>query len=208
MANLGHYQHRRLKKEGVLGRYSLPNQAPAPLSLVQEFVNTVDLERARDWLADPMELGRWLRERGLGKIGRLTEAELKRAVELREALRVLLRANNRGSVSEDALASVNHAAQAAGIVVQLNKRGKVELVQRSFGLDAALGQILAIAFSSMLSGEWMRLKACRNCGWIFHDRSRSRTASWCSMAICGNRLKTRAYRQRRSPGSGLGRGPM
>jgi predicted RNA-binding Zn ribbon-like protein len=48
----------------------------------------------------------------------------------------------------------------------------------------------------MLDGSWSRLKACRQCGWAFYDYSRNRSGSWCSMQLCGNRTKTRAYRRR------------
>ena len=34
------------------------------------------------------------------------------------------------------------------------------------------------------------------CRWAFYDYSRNRSASWCSMQLCGNRTKTRAYRRR------------
>jgi predicted RNA-binding Zn ribbon-like protein len=51
----------------------------------------------------------------------------------------------------------------------------------------------------MVDGSWSRLKACRNhgCRWAFYDYSRNRSASWCSMQLCGNRTKTRTYRRRR-----------
>jgi predicted RNA-binding Zn ribbon-like protein len=50
----------------------------------------------------------------------------------------------------------------------------------------------------MADGTWHRLKACRQCAWAYYDYSKNRSATWCSMAICGNRTKTRAYRRRRS----------
>ncbi len=87
-----------------------------------------------------------------------------------------------------------------GAVSSVKLRVAVELVPRGRGLDAALGRILAVALTAMLDGSWPRLKACRNCRWAFHDYSRNRSASWCSMAICGNRSKTRAYRRRKHAG--------
>jgi predicted RNA-binding Zn ribbon-like protein len=44
------------------------------------------------------------------------------------------------------------------------------------------------------------LKACpgRHCGWAFYDHSRNQSARWCSMQICGDREKARAYYRRRS----------
>jgi predicted RNA-binding Zn ribbon-like protein len=50
----------------------------------------------------------------------------------------------------------------------------------------------------MHDGSWSRLKACRDdaCAWAFHDTSRSRTRTWCSMQVCGNREKARSFRAR------------
>jgi predicted RNA-binding Zn ribbon-like protein len=53
----------------------------------------------------------------------------------------------------------------------------------------------------MLDGSFARLKACRNCRWSFYDYSPNRSATWCSMQICGNRTKTRAYRRRKKAGA-------
>jgi predicted RNA-binding Zn ribbon-like protein len=50
---------------------------------------------------------------------------------------------------------------------------------------------------AQLTGDWLRLKACRQCQYAFYDRSRNRSAAWCSMSICGNRSKNRAYYYRR-----------
>jgi predicted RNA-binding Zn ribbon-like protein len=63
---------------------------------------------------------------------------------------------------------------------------------------AALGAILAIVYQSMADGTWSRLKACRSdtCQWAFYDTSKNRSAHWCTMAVCGNRAKARAYRRR------------
>jgi predicted RNA-binding Zn ribbon-like protein len=65
-------------------------------------------------------------------------------------------------------------------------------------VEGALGRVLAVAFTAMLDGTWLRLKVCRNhaCRWSFYDYSRNRSASWCSMQLCGNRTKTRSYRRR------------
>jgi predicted RNA-binding Zn ribbon-like protein len=59
--------------------------------------------------------------------------------------------------------------------------------------------VLAAVHASMEEGIWGRLKSCANatCGWAFYDRSKNRSGRWCSMEVCGNRTKTRAYRRRR-----------
>jgi predicted RNA-binding Zn ribbon-like protein len=145
---------------------------------VQQFVNSVDLEHGVDWLPD------WLDERGLG-------GELERARALREALRALALANNGHLLEEPAVAIVNAAA--ARLPLQLADDGRLGIGAPADPLDG----IVAIALDAMLDGTWPRLKACRNCCWSFYDYSPNRSATWCSMQICGNRKKTRAYRSRR-----------
>ncbi len=161
-------------------RYDVPKAAPEPLRRVQLLVNSADLEHDADWLPS------WLADHGL-------EGEPERARGLREALRVLLLANNGGRPEPAAVDVVNRAA--ARLRVQLTEDGRPELV----GEDA-LDAVLAIALEAMLDGSWSRLKACRNCRWAFYDYSRNRSATWCSMLICGNRTKTRTYRARRRTG--------
>ena len=158
-------------------RYDLPKAAPEPLRRVQLLVNSADLENERDWLSD------WLREHGV-------EGEEERARELREALRALVLANNGRPVDASAVAVVNRAV--ARLDVGLDTDG----TPRLRGGDP-LDEVVAVAIGAMLDGSWRRLKACRNCRWCFYDYSPNRSATWCSMQLCGNRRKTRAYRSRR-----------
>jgi predicted RNA-binding Zn ribbon-like protein len=167
-----------------LPRYDLPNAAPEPLRLVQRFVNTLDHEHGREWIGTPAELSEWLGAPA-------GEDDLRRAHELREALRALLRANNGGPLEPDAVATLGRAA--SRLRLELDSRAGVAIV----GEDA-LDRVVAVALGAILDGSWQRLKACPNCCWAFYDYSRNRSASWCSMQLCGNRLKTRAYRRRRA----------
>jgi predicted RNA-binding Zn ribbon-like protein len=169
---------------GVVPRYDLPNAAPEPLRLVQRFVNTVDEEHGREWWPTPAALAAWLEEHRLAG-----SADLEDARELRASLQGLLRANNGGEASDQAIAGVDEAARELRLRLD---RGGVRIEG-----DGPLGRILAVAFDAMLDGSWARLKTCRQCGWAFYDYSRNRSGSWCSMQICGNRLKTRAYRRRK-----------
>ena len=44
------------------------------------------------------------------------------------------------------------------------------------------------------------MKACErdSCRWVFYDRSKNRSGSWCDPADCGTRERSRrAYRRRR-----------
>ena len=64
-------------------------------------------------------------------------------------------------------------------------------------LDDAIDEVVRTVVAAMLDGSWQRLKACPNCHWSFYDYSPNRSATWCSMQLCGNRKKTRDYRRRR-----------
>jgi len=166
-------------------RYDLPNAAPEPLRLVQRLVNTVDLEHDRDWLND------LLAEEGV----EATPAELERARQTREAIRELLYANNRQPIEGDPHQVLRRASERARLQLDLEAPA---LVPEATGVDGLLGRVLAVAYGAMVDGTWPRLKACRNhgCRWAFYDYSRNRSASWCSMQLCGNRTKTRTYRRR------------
>ena len=41
------------------------------------------------------------------------------------------------------------------------------------------------------------MKICGNCGWLFIDRSKNKSRTWCDMAVCGNRAKANRHYQRR-----------
>jgi predicted RNA-binding Zn ribbon-like protein len=84
------------------------------------------------------------------------------------------------------------------LVVRFHDGGaRLEPARRD--VDGALADLVGIVHTAMADGTWSRLKACRRdvCQWLFYDRSRNRSAVWCQMAVCGNRIKTKAYRERR-----------
>jgi predicted RNA-binding Zn ribbon-like protein len=170
--------------------------APGPLRLVQQFVNSIDREAGRDAFATPADLRRWFRDAGLG-VGRVDTRGLQRVVTLREALRALLLANNGRPLDERAVSALDDEAARSGVAVRFSASAPA-LAPRGSGLDGALGQLLAGVFAGMLDGTWPRLKACRRdvCQWAFFDHSKNRSGSWCTMDICGNRMKTSAYWRR------------
>ena len=80
------------------------------------------------------------------------------------------------------------------------------LVPAERGVDGAVAALLVILHEAQLRGQWPRLKSCRECTYVFFDRSNNRSAAWCSMSICGNRTKNRAYRRRRATRTAEGGG--
>lgn len=173
--------------------------ASGPLARVQEFVNTYDVEGGADDLHDAGALRAWFAERGLLAPGEpVTESDLGRAAEVREALRSLLFANNGEPLDGAAVHTLNSASRNARLLVRFDDDGGSHLEPDASGVDGALGRLLSIVFASMEEGTWQRLKACRSdtCMWAYYDHSKNRSKAWCSMAVCGNRAKARTYRER------------
>jgi predicted RNA-binding Zn ribbon-like protein len=174
--------------------------APGDLALVQGFVNTLDLEDGTDDLPDPEALERWLAHYGLMKTGGpLSAADLQQASRVRGALRNVLIANNGGDLDPAAVATLNTAAKTAELLVLFDPAdGGARLEPVRAGVDGAIGRLLAIVERAQCDGTWERMKGCPDteCGWAFYDWSKNRSATWCSMEVCGNRAKARAYRER------------
>jgi predicted RNA-binding Zn ribbon-like protein len=180
-----------------------PQSAPGELELVRQFVNTNDVEDGIEDLATAELLSEWLSAHDLDAGNQpLAETDRLRAIELREALRGLLLANGGEPVDAAAVKSFNVVAGDIGLVVTAEGDGGLSLQPARSGIDRAFGKLLAIVYRSMAEGTWPRLKACRadTCQWAFYDKSKNRSAHWCSMAVCGNRAKARVYRSRQKKG--------
>jgi predicted RNA-binding Zn ribbon-like protein len=165
-------------------------------------VNTVDREHGPDLLDEVAGLSDWLDARGLLEPGvRPDVADLRAARDVREALRSLMRANNGAPEDPVARAVLEAAAARAELRPTFPSEGP-ELVPGRGGVDGALGRVVAATFAAILDGSWSRLKACPRevCGWAFYDRSSNASATWCSMAVCGGRVKAGAYYRRRRAG--------
>jgi len=171
----------------------------ADLQLVCDFVNSAELEDGSDELADARGLVRWLSAHGLaGEHARATDADAAEARALREALRELMRANNGEPADRVAAAALLDASgRRAALAVRFDT-GSIRLVPRERGVRGALGIVLGAAGEAMANGAWGRAKACRSdtCRWAFVDHSRNQSRQWCSMSVCGNRAKARAFRER------------
>lgn len=183
--------------------------APGRLETVRRFVNTLDIDAGTDALATPDDLAGWLRPASLlpGDTpaapgdAPAEPGDLARAVAVREALREALAANHGGEpIPSGALAVLNDAAARAGLTAILTARGGWRPRPSAGGIDGAIGGLLALVGDAMAEGTWSRLKVCVNdtCRWAFYDESRARTGKWCSMQVCGNRAKQRAWRGRRA----------
>ncbi|MFJ9822725.1 CGNR zinc finger domain-containing protein [Streptomyces sp. NPDC101151] len=177
--------------------------APHPLELVRQFINTHDLERGTDGLATAAQAQQWMAEQRLvDRAERLTEPDRQRAVALREALRSLADANSPRVAQPDqaALGTIRDIIRGASVQLRFRADGTPDLApEQDTGVSSALGRLVAVVGLAAFDGTWRRLKICpaEGCRWAFYDHSKNRSGTWCQMAECGNRAKVRAFRDRR-----------
>lgn len=178
--------------------------APMPLLLVQSFVNTWEADTGTDLLLDDEEAARvWLREAGL--LQTVCEAlDLAELRGLRESIRTLLVHHSDGPLPTDVdLHPLVQAAEHCRLRPSVASRGVVTLEPACDPADPASAipaRLLLVIHDAQRDGTWQRLKACRNdeCRWAYYDRSHAGRGAWCDMAVCGNRMKNRSLRARRS----------
>jgi predicted RNA-binding Zn ribbon-like protein len=175
-------------------------KAPGRLELLQRFVNSHNHDLPPDWdrIGTPERAQAWLRQKGLVAPGeRLSGADVDRLRGLREAIRALAAANHGDRPDAAALDVIRAASAGRWLGVAIDDTGRTALKPASGGVGGAVATLLAILHEAQLTGDWSRLKGCRQCGYAFFDRSKNRSAAWCDMSICGNRTKNRAYYRRR-----------
>jgi len=167
--------------------------------VVERFLNTADLEEVADSIGTPEELAAWMREHRLaGDEDAFNRVDVQRARAVRESLRGLTLANNGGQLYPIDLATLNEALAQARLRTRFLLDGGVRLEPEATGSVGALGRILAVVVAAMADGSWRRLKACRkhSCRYAFYDHSKNLSGTWCSMAVCGNRVKVSRFRRR------------
>jgi predicted RNA-binding Zn ribbon-like protein len=173
--------------------------APMPLLIVQSFVNTWESDTGVDLLADPDEGPRWLQEAGLLQSPTVDLAQVR---AIREAIRGLLVANSgEGEVEPADLAVLRAETDRVRPGLVVLDDGVIDLQPGSDdGLAFLAASLLLVIRDAQRNGSWARLKACRNpdCHWAYYDRSHAGRGAWCDMAVCGNRIKNRNLRTRRS----------
>lgn len=144
------------------------------VTLVLDFLNTVDVEQDTDLLDDPVAWDGWLAERGLVR-GEASPREVRTTL--------------RAAVGDP---SAGVAPVIAPVAVSM-----VDGLPRVVAADV-VGAVLAAASRLVVLGQWDRVKICPadDCRWAFYDRSRNHSRTWCSMQVCGNREKARTWRER------------
>jgi predicted RNA-binding Zn ribbon-like protein len=184
-------------------------QVPDQLANLYDFANSLDLRRFMhrgvqhvpgDDLRSPRQLEAWMSARGLSASGgQMTATMLETALQLRSGLRAYLelqpgeRRSNR-----DVRRALNQATARFALRVEVGEDGGLNLRPGREDALAGLSTIVAEFYDSAASGALDRLKTCASeeCRRIFFDRSKPGSRRWCLSTLCGNRIKTRTYRER------------
>lgn len=124
--------------------------------------------------------------------------------ELRERLRNEVFAIERGgTVHRSAIDELNQLMAEHPMLTRLKTSGGTSTTELWFAprrpedLFAPLAHSAATLFAEV---DRTRVRKCRQCVLHFYDTSKKGTRRWCSMQLCGNRLKVAAYaaRQRKT----------
>ena len=178
--------------------------APGELAVVQAFMNSRwDLadENHGELLRSPEALVEWLRRLKLFGGTSLGDRDLARFLAVREGLRALAFVNNGREPDHAAIEAMRRETEETGVRIVVGLEGASFLPDHDqAGGGGTIAALLAISARAMIDGTWERFKACpgRGCGWVFYDHSRNQSGRWCSMRVCGDREKSRAYYQRKS----------
>jgi predicted RNA-binding Zn ribbon-like protein len=183
--------------------------------LALDFLNTCPIQNgeAVELLSDFDALLRWFRAADLLSSREATSlrqpwGESARAQhvveamrELRERLRKEVLSRERGgTVHREAIDELNHLMAEHPMLTRLNARGSTSTTELWFDprrpedLFAPLAHSAAMLFADV---DRNRVRKCGQCVLQFYDTSKKGTRRWCSMQLCGNRLKVAAYAARR-----------
>lgn len=188
---------------------------------ILDFLNTRPLieDRPTELLVDGRALERWLIAAGMAaspqvkaRLRSWRESEeaaafLKELIGFRERLReAVLRMEDGGAPGEGILKEVNARLLEYPHQTLLCKRhGKVVRETRFDPRKPAdFWTLFAEGAADLLAEpERSRVRKCESCVVHFFDTSKKGSRRWCSMNLCGNKLKVAAYqRRKREQGAG------
>jgi len=183
-------------------------QVPDALANLYDFANTLDLRhftrhgvphQMHDELASTDDLAAWMAQRRLLPAGaKVTSAMLDTALALRIHLRDYLQSDPAERRTKSAVRALNAAISAFPLLAELGGEVGGRLQPTRDDALAGLSVLAAELYDGARDGSLDRLKMCAadECRRVFFDRSKPATRRWCMSTLCGNRIKTRAYRER------------
>ncbi|MEN3614950.1 CGNR zinc finger domain-containing protein [Plantactinospora sp. ZYX-F-223] len=175
--------------------------APGPLALVQDLLNTVDIEAGRDRLRTIAELTAFAAAHGTTGLS-FTDSDVTETRRFREALRDACRGHAGSEVPAASAAALRYTLATSPLLLTIDRTGAARAIPMAGlgGSAALIASVAAAILNAATAGTWPRLKACaaHRCQWVYYDHSPAGRGRWCTMSICGSRAKMRAYRAGRS----------
>jgi len=185
---------------------------------ILDFLNTkpVLADGPTELLPDVHALERWLLASGMAaspktktilrswRQSAAAAAFLEQLLGFRERLReAIVRMENGSSPTDAFLAEVNALLTQHPLPTSLRKReSKVtrETLFEPLKPTDLWAPIVDATADLLADTEWSRLRKCESCVVHFFDTSKKGSRRWCSMNICGNKLKVAAYQRRKRAG--------
>ena len=174
-----------------------PVQNGEAVELLPDFEALVRWFQAADLLSPRQAVS--LRQQCAGPSG--AQHVVERMRELREKLRKEVLAWERGAtVNRQMIAELNHLMAEHPMLTRLKASGSAPTAELWFDarrpedLFAPVANSAAMVFAEL---DRSRVRKCGQCVLHFYDTSKEGIRRWCSMQLCGNRLKVAAYVARR-----------
>jgi predicted RNA-binding Zn ribbon-like protein len=177
-----------------------PVQNGEDVELLPDFDALLRWFEAADLLSSDDVANLWLRWGKSAQARQVVEAMR----EIRERLRKEVLARERGgAVHHTAIDELNQQMAEHPMLTRLKASGSAPTTELWFeprrpeDLFAPLAHSAATLFADL---DRNRVRKCRHCVLHFYDTSKKGTRRWCSMGLCGNRLKVAAYAARQRVG--------
>ncbi|MBV9670810.1 MAG: ABATE domain-containing protein [Acidobacteriales bacterium] len=182
--------------------------------LALDFLNTCPVVNgeAVELLPDFDALLRWFQLAdllGAREVARIRQqwggsARVQHVLESMRALRERLRKEvlaweGGAAVHRGAIGELNHLMAEHPMLTRLRASGTTFITELWFDPSRPEGLFAPVAHSAarlFAEVDRNRVRKCGQCVLHFHDTSKKGTRRWCSMQLCGNRLKVAAYAAR------------
>jgi predicted RNA-binding Zn ribbon-like protein len=205
----------------------MPLDRPPPFfvgnHLALDFLNTIATPQGTliDWLCDGRDLLRWLQDARVidlaiaARIGTRRWGELDEVAEQAREFRNWLRTFVTERKGKPLRATARSLAPLNELLARDKSFPQVEIIGRNAeaahplalhrvhrweSLEELIDPLAEAAADLICNQDFRSIRSCEgsSCCLLFLDRTKARARRWCSMAVCGNRVKAEAHRARKA----------